>query len=302
MKKELAGHKIGFIGLGVMGKPMAQHLVEAGAEVVIHNRSREVVENLLASSPQFSEAQSPAEVAREVGADKIVLMLTNTPAVSEVVLDQGGLVEGVERGALLIDMSTTGLSKTKECAEALRAKGCDFVDAPVSGGQVGAENASLSIMAGGRVVDFVRALPIFDALGEKVTHMGEIGSGQITKLANQIIVAQTLTAIAEAFTLAEAAGVSPASVRDAIRGGFAESRLLAEHGQRMVDGNFEPGGRASYQLKDVREAIQVMEELGLDLPMLKRNLELWVEMVEARGMADVDHSGILKLYQSDKPE
>lgn len=300
MSKELGGHKIGFIGLGVMGKPMAQHLATAGAEVVIHNRSQGVVEELLAASSQFQAATSPAEVSRQIGDGVMVLMLTNTPAVDQVILGENGLLEAIQPGALVIDMSTTGLAKTRECAEKLRAKGCGYVDAPVSGGEVGAKGASLSIMAGGSRENFERALPILNVLGGKVTHMGEVGAGQITKLANQIIVAQGITAIAEALTLAQAAGVEPSKVRDAIRGGFAESRLLAEHGERMVTGNFEPGGRASYQLKDVREALQVMEELGLDLPMLKQNVALWVEMVEDLGMANLDHSGILRLYEEKR--
>lgn len=300
MSKELGGHKIGFIGLGVMGKPMAQHLATAGAEVVIHNRSRGVVEELLAASGQFTAATSPAEVAQQIGDGVIMLMLTNTPAVDQVILGENGLLEAIHPGALVIDMSTTGLAKTRECAEKLGAKGCGYVDAPVSGGEVGAKGASLSIMAGGSPEDFERALPILNVLGGKVTHMGVVGAGQITKLANQIIVAQGITAIAEALTLAQAAGVEPSKVRDAIRGGFAESRLLAEHGERMVTGNFEPGGRASYQLKDVREALQVMEELGLDLPMLKQNVALWVEMVEDLGMANLDHSGILRLYEQNR--
>ncbi len=299
MSAKLEGHKIGFIGLGVMGKPMAGHLAHAGAHVVVHNRSQTVVEELLEASPQFQRAHSPAAVARAVGPGMIVLMLTNTPAVDAVILGEQGLVSAISTGALVIDMSTTGLAKTRECAQVLRGKGCGYVDAPVSGGETGARSATLSIMAGGSPADMARARPLLEVLASKVTHLGDVGSGQIAKLANQIIVGQTITAIAEALTLAKAAGVDPAQVREAIRGGFAESRILAEHGERMVTGNFEPGGRASYQLKDVREALQVMEELGLDLPMLKQNGALWVEMVEGRGMAELDHSGVLRLYEKE---
>lgn len=296
MDKSLSGKRIGFIGLGVMGKPMAGHLHAAGADLTIHNRSRGVIQQLLGEWEGVESAESPAEVAEKLAGEVIVLMLTNTPAVDAVALGESGLTSALKPGTLVIDMSTTGVSKTRECAEKVKSLGGGWVDAPVSGGQFGAEDGSLAIMAGGAEADFHRAKPILEVMGAKITHLGPVGAGQITKLANQTIVGIGVAALAEALTLAKSAGVDPAKVRDAIRGGFAESRLLAEHGERMVTGNFEPGGRATYQLKDVREARQLMRDLGIDLPMLSRNVELWEEMVDERGMGEVDHSGIYKMY------
>ena len=296
MDKALAGHKIGFIGLGVMGRPMAGHLHDAGADLTVHNRSQAPVDAVLATWDGGSSAESPAELARRLAGGVIVLMLTNTPAVDLVTLGENGLVEGLGAGTLIIDMSTTGVAKTRECAARVREMGCGWVDAPVSGGQVGAEEASLAIMAGGDDADFARAEPVLRAMGRKISHLGPVGAGQITKLANQTIVGIGVAALAEALTLAKLGGVDPAKAREAIRGGFAESRLLAEHGERMVTGQFEPGGRATYQLKDVREARDLMLDLGIELPMLSRNVELWEEMVEARGMGELDHSAILRMY------
>ena len=297
MDKPLQGHKIGFIGLGVMGMPMAGHLHAAGADLTIHNRSQAVIQQLLAEWQGVDAADSPAEVAEKLAGEVIVLMLTNTPAVDTVTLGENGLTSALKPGTLVIDMSTTGVSKTRECAKKVKELGGGWVDAPVSGGQFGAEAASLAIMAGGDDSDFKRAKPILDMMGAQITHLGAVGAGQITKLANQTIVGIGVAALAEALTLAKSAGVDPAKVRDAIRGGFAESRLLAEHGERMVTGNFEPGGRATYQLKDVREARELMRDLNIDLPMLSRNVELWEEMVDERGMGDVDHSGIFRMYE-----
>tara|TARA_R110002096_G_scaffold24760_32_gene78099 strand:- start:16640 stop:17539 length:900 start_codon:yes stop_codon:yes gene_type:complete len=290
-------HSLGFIGLGVMGMPMAKHLHATGASLVVQNRSAAKTERFLAKCEGAKGADSAAEVARQVPGGVIITMLTNTPAVDAVMLGEGGLAEAIEPGTLVIDMSTTGLAKTREVAGRLREKGCGYVDAPVSGGEVGAKEATLSIMAGGEPEDFARATPILEVMGRQITHLGPVGSGQICKLANQTIVGITVAAVAEALILAEKAGVDPGKVRDAIRGGFAESRILAEHGERMVTGSFEPGGKAAYQLKDVREAREVAKEAGIELPMLFRNVELWEEMVEQWGGEAVDHSGIFRMYQ-----
>ncbi|MFT5466275.1 MAG: 3-hydroxyisobutyrate dehydrogenase-like beta-hydroxyacid dehydrogenase [Verrucomicrobiales bacterium] len=297
MDKPLQGQRIGFIGLGVMGKPMAGHLHAAGAALTIHNRSQGVIQQQLGEWAGVASADSSAEVAEKLPGEVIVLMLTNTPAVEAVA---ESLTSTLKPGTLVIDMSTTSVSKTREWAEKVKALGGGWVDAPVSGGQFGAEGASLAIMAGGGEADFERAKPILEVMGAKITHLGPVGAGQITKLANQTIVGIGVAALAEALTLAKSAGVDPAKVRDAIRGGFAESRLLEEHGERMVNGDFEPGGRATYQLKDVREARQLMRDLDLDLPMLSRNVELWEEMVDERGMGEVDHSGIFKMYEEGR--
>ncbi|MEM1296484.1 MAG: NAD(P)-dependent oxidoreductase [Verrucomicrobiota bacterium] len=290
-------HPIGFIGLGVMGTPMANHLHRAGAKLVVHNRTPEKTERFLKEFAGSRSANSLAEVVRDVSGGAVITMLTNTPAFETVMLGKGGIVEAIEPGTLVIDMSTTGLAKTREVAAILRERGCGYVDAPVSGGEVGAKEAVLSIMAGGEPEDFERAKPIFEVLGRQIAHLGPVGSGQICKLANQTIVGITVAAVAEALILAEKAGVDPSAVRDAIRGGFAESRILAEHGERMVTGNFEPGGKSAYQLKDVREAREVAREAGIELPMLFRNVELWEAMVEEWGGEAVDHSGIFRMYQ-----
>ena len=297
MSTPLTGYNIGFIGLGFMGFPMAGHLHRAGARVVAHNRSPEKTRRFLEVCQGAESADSPAKVAGSVAGGFIVTMLTNTPAVETVMLGDRGIFGEIQPGTLVVDMGTTGLRKTREIAEKLRERGCGYVDAPVSGGEVGAKEASLAIMAGGDEADFERAQPLFEVLGRQVTHLGSSGAGQICKLANQTIVGITVAALAEALFLAERAGIDPAKVRDAIRGGFAESRILAEHGERMVSGNFDPGGPAAYQLKDVREAQQVANDLGMTLPMLFRNVELWEEMVEDWGGAEIDHSGVLKMYR-----
>ncbi len=297
MTRPLRDFSIGFIGLGVMGFPMASHLHAAGAKLVVHNRSSEKTDRFLSACPGTRGADSPAQVAREASGGFLVTMLTNTPAFESVMLGEKGIIETIQPGTLVIDMSTTGLAKTREVAERLRDLGCGYIDAPVSGGEFGAKDASLSIMAGGEADDFARAHSLLEVLGRQITHLGPVGSGQICKLANQTIVGITVAAVAEALILAERAGVDPAKVRDAIRGGFAESRILAEHGERMVTGNFEPGGKAAYQLKDVREAKLVAEGAGIELPMLFRNVELWEEMVEERGGEAIDHSGIFRMYQ-----
>ncbi|MEM7010739.1 MAG: NAD(P)-dependent oxidoreductase [Verrucomicrobiota bacterium] len=300
MDNVLQGHTIGFIGLGVMGKPMAGHLHAAGAQLTIHNRSQGVIQQLQNEWPDVATASSPAKVAEERAGDVIVLMLTNTPSVDAVALGKNGLTSTLKPGTLVIDMSTTGVTKTRECADRVKALGGGWVDAPVSGGQFGAEDGSLAIMAGGDEADFVRAKPILEVMGAKITHLGPVGAGQITKLANQTIVGIGVAALAEALTLAKSAGVDPAKVRDAIRGGFAESRLLAEHGERMVTDNFEPGGRATYQLKDVREARELMRDLDINLPMLSRNVELWEQMVDEADLGNIDHSGILRMYEENQ--
>ena len=300
MEKKLSGRKVGFIGLGVMGAPMAAHLAEAGAELVVHNRTRSKAEDFCGRFPEATVVNSPREVAEQCSGEVIFLMLTNSPAVSEVVLGEEGLCEALGEGTLLIDCSTTGLAVTKECAAAVSSLDCHWVDAPVSGGQFGAERGELTLMVGGSATDVENSLPFFEVIGKQITHVGETGAGQIAKLANQIIVAIGISALCEAFSLGKKAGVDPAVIRDAIRGGFAESRLLEEHGDRMVRGDFSPGGKAVLQLKDVREANQLMQDLNLDLPMLKTNLQRWETMVEKAGMGQLDHSGLFELYQNEQ--
>lgn len=290
MDKALSGHKIGFVGLGNMGGPMARHLHEAGADLVVWNRSDAPAEKAVAQG--MRRAASLPELAREIGDGVICINLTMTDVVEKVVFGEGGLSEGLAPGALIIDFGTTGVPETKAFASRV-----NWVDAPVSGGQVGAEAASLTIMAGGSPESFQRALPIFQVVGKNITHLGPSGSGQVTKLANQLIVAQTIDAVAQALRLAELSGVDSALVRKALLGGFAESRILDLHGDRMVRRDFAPGGRATLQLKDVRLMCQLADSVGLNSPTLRNSLAQWESFVHEKGLGDLDHSGLFRMYE-----
>lgn len=290
MSKPLSGYKIGFVGLGNMGRANARHLHEAGADVVVWNRSAAPAEAAVALG--MCRAASLPELAREIGPGIICINLTMTDVVEAVVFGPGGLIEGLHPDALIIDFGTTGVPETKKFAERVH-----WVDSPVSGGQVGAEAGTLTIMAGGSAENFQRALPIFQAVGKNITHLGPVGSGQVTKLANQLIVAQTIDAVAQALRLAELSGVDPALVRKALLGGFAESRILDLHGDRMVRRDFAPGGRATLQLKDVRLMSQLADSVGLDSPTLKNSLAQWEKFVHEKHLGDLDHSGLFRLYE-----
>ncbi len=290
MNKPLTGHKIGFVGLGNMGRANARHLHEAGAEVIVWNRSDGPAETAVVLG--MKRAASLPELAREIGPGIICINLTMTEVVEAVVFGEGGLIEGLHPDALIIDFGTTGVPETKAFAQRV-----NWVDAPVSGGQVGAEAASLTIMAGGSEANFQRALPVFQVVGKNITHLGASGAGQVTKLANQLIVAQTIDAVAQALRLAELSGVDPALVRKALLGGFAESRILDLHGDRMVRRAFEPGGRATLQLKDVRLMCELADSVGLDSPTLKNSRAQWEKFVHEKGLGDLDHSGLFRLYE-----
>lgn len=290
MNTALRSLKIGFIGLGNMGAPMARHIHNAGASVRVWNRSPGPA--LAAQEAGMARAENLHELAEEVEDGVICLNLTTTDVVREVVFSSGGLARRLHPGALIIDFGTTGVPETREFAAKLQ-----WVDAPVSGGQLGAEAANLTIMAGGSKPAFERALPVLRTVGARVTHMGESGAGQVTKLANQLIVAQTIDAVAQAIRLAELAGLNSALVREALLGGFAESRILDLHGQRMVERNFTPGGRAALQLKDVRLICALAESLGLDSPTLQNCRNQWERFVHEEGHGELDHSGLFKLYE-----
>jgi len=289
MDKALSGHKIGFVGLGNMGRAMARHLHEAGAHVVVWNRSDGPAEAAVAMG--MRRAATLPELAREIGDGVICMNVTATAVVEKLVFGEVGLIEGMGPGAMIIDFGTTGVPETKEFAKRVA-----WVDAPVSGGQVGAEAGDLTIMAGGSEAAFQRALPILQTVGKRVTHLGPAGSGQVTKLANQLIVAQTIDAVAQALRLAELAGVEPARVREALLGGFAESRILKLHGDRMVRRDFAPGGRAELQLKDVRLICALAESLGFESPTLDNCRAQWEKFVEKEGHGELDHSGLFLLY------
>ena len=290
----LDGTKIGFIGLGLMGKPMARNLHAAGAAMTVASRSPGPAEELAGEG--MSTAASPRDVA-EVS-DITILMVTDTSAVDKVLHGPDGVIAGLSSGKSVIDMSTTKVRETREWAEEVKAAGAHYIDAPVSGGTPGAEAGNLTILIGADEASLPGAMAVFEVLGENITHIGDIGAGQVTKTANQAIVGMTLAAVAEGLTLAARAGVDPAKVRTALLGGFAESRVLDLHGGRMVDRAFEPGGRASVHHKDILQALELADQVGLDLVSTKTNLQLWQKMLD-RGWQDLDQAGIIRAVEED---
>jgi len=285
----LNGQKIGFIGLGLMGRPMARNLHAAGAQMIIHNRSQGVVEEL--AGERMTPARTPAEAA-EV-ADTIIMMLSDTPAVEHVLHGPDGVISAIRPGVLIIDMGTTKVMATRVFAKEVEAAGGQYIDAPVSGGTIGAEGGTLTIMAGGADDAMARAQPIFDVLGQSTTHVGPIGTGQVAKAANQVIVGLNIGAVAEALVLAKQAGADPAKVREALKGGFADSRILEVHGQRMVAGTFAPGGKCTTQRKDLAQALELAAELGFEMPATALNMALYDKLIDA-GHGELDHSALIK--------
>jgi 3-hydroxyisobutyrate dehydrogenase-like beta-hydroxyacid dehydrogenase len=291
----LASVRLGFIGLGLMGLPMCRRLRDAGAALAVTSRDPAKAEAFAREARGAAAKPSPRAVAD--AADIVILMLSDTPAVEAVLLGLGedGLVGGLTPRHLVIDMGTTAVAATRRFAAAVAAKGAAHVDAPVSGGVTGAETGTLSIMAGGSAAAIDRARPVLGVLGTRLTHVGEAGAGQVAKAANQMIVGLTIAAVAEALALAAKAGVDRGRVREALMGGFAASRILELHGQRMIERAFAPGGKATTQRKDVAQALELARDLGLELPSTALNLELWDRMI-ARGLGDLDHSALYELY------
>ncbi len=283
---------VGFIGLGIMGKPMARNLVGAGYRVVALNRSRGPVDELVALGA--TTAATPRDVAAQT--DVVITMLPDSPDVESVALGAHGIAAGIRSGALWIDMSTIAPATTKRVAEQLAANGAESLDAPVSGGEKGAIDAALSIMVGGSDAAFARAKPIFDVLGKNIVHVGELGAGQVTKACNQIVVGVTIEAVAEALALAVASGVDPAKVRAALLGGFAQSKILEVHGQRMIDRAFTPGFKSRLHRKDMNIAANAGDERGLDLGAAKLVRERFDALI-ARGDGELDHSALASLYK-----
>jgi 2-hydroxy-3-oxopropionate reductase len=284
--------RIGFIGLGIMGKPMARNLLKAGYALVVHNRSRAAVEALASEGAQA--ASSPKEVAAQ--SDVVITMLPDSPDVDQVVLGPEGVVEGISSGMLFIDMSTIAPGTARKVYEALKAKGVEALDAPVSGGEVGAKAGTLSIMVGGTEAAFERAKPIFEVMGKNIVLIGEPGAGQVTKACNQIVVGVTIQAVSEALILARKSGVDPARVREALLGGFAQSRILDLHGQRIIDRTFQPGFRVRLHRKDLAIALQTGREVSLPLMLTSQVSELMNALI-ARGDGDLDHSGLAHLLE-----
>lgn len=277
--------KIAVLGTGMMGLPMARRLARAGHEVHAWNRTRAKAEPLAADGATVHE--HAADAVR--GADMAVSLLENGAIVGEVLFSQG-VAEALPRGALFIDMASIQPREAREHAHRLQALGIHHLDAPVSGGTLGAEAGTLAIMAGGDEADFERARPVFAALG-RATRVGPHGAGQLAKLANQMIVGITIGAVAEALLLAERGGADPAKVREAIAGGFADSRILQVHGERMVQRDFAPRGRMTVQLKDMRNALATAQELGFQAPVTALFEQLYADGV-ASGLADLDQAGL----------
>ena len=275
---------LGFLGLGVMGEPMATNLLRAGNLLVVANRSRGAVERLAAAGAQVAE--SPAELTAQV--DVVLTCLGDEVDVADVVLGQ--IVPAARNGQMLIDLTTSSPALARKIASAAVERGALALDAPVSGGQVGAQQATLAIMVGGEANTFDRAEPILQALGHP-THVGRTGAGQVTKAANQIIVGATIAAVAEALLLAERAGVDPAAVRAALKGGLADSRILELHGHRMLEGDFEPGFRAALHQKDLRLALDLARETSSALPVTGVIAQLFAGLIGA-GDGGRDHAAL----------
>jgi 2-hydroxy-3-oxopropionate reductase len=283
---------VGFIGLGIMGKPMARNLLKTGYSLVIHNRSRAAVDELSKEGAQV--AASAQEVASR--SELIITMLPDSPDVELVCAGEHGVFAGVKSGSLLIDMSSISPVVARKLAATAKTLGCDMLDAPVSGGDVGALNATLSIMVGGKERAFNRALPVFQALGKNIVRIGDAGAGQIAKAANQIVVGLTIEAISEALVLAAKAGVDPAKVRQALLGGFAQSRVLEVHGQRILDRNFKPGARVKTHHKDLQIALALGKEYGVPLPVTARVDEMFGALLAA-GRGELDHSSLVTVIE-----
>ncbi|NBY27781.1 MAG: 2-hydroxy-3-oxopropionate reductase [Betaproteobacteria bacterium] len=281
-------HKLGFIGLGIMGAPMAQHLLAAGHQVFLHSRSGVPATLLDAGGLACSSAQQVAQQA-----DIIFMMLPDTPDVARVLFGESGLAAGLSAGKTVVDMSSISPMETKDFAQKINAQGCDYLDAPVSGGQVGAKAASLTIMVGGPLAAFERLRPLFELMGKNITLVGGNGDGQTCKVANQIIVALNIAAVGEALLFASKAGADPAKVRQALMGGFAASRILEVHGERMIKRTFAPGFRIGLHQKDLNLALQGARALGVALPQTASAAQL-MQVCSANGMQDLDHSALVR--------
>ena len=284
--------KVGFIGLGIMGRPMALNLKKAGFELYVHARRTESMEPLAAAGA--ITCASPAEVARQV--DVIFTMVSDTPDVEQVILAEGGVLEGARAGSLVVDMSTISPSATRAMADRLREHGVEMLDAPVSGGEAGAVNGTLSIMAGGGGAAFERARAMFEAMGKNIVHVGTNGAGQVCKSCNQVAIANTIAGVGEAILLARASGVDPAKVREALLGGFANSKVLEVDGQRMIDGNYEPGFKARLHQKDMRIVMESAHELGLALQGAAQVTQ-YINALIGRGLGELDSSAIYRLLE-----
>ncbi|MFG1286659.1 2-hydroxy-3-oxopropionate reductase [Xanthobacter versatilis] len=282
---------VGFIGLGIMGSPMAGHLIDAGHTLFVYDVFRIPAE---LTAKGATACASSADVAK--AADVIITMVPDTPHVEEALFGKGGVAEGLAKGKIVVDMSSISPVATKGFAEKINALGCDYLDAPVSGGEVGAKAASLTIMVGGPEGAFETVKPLFEKMGKNITLVGGNGDGQTTKVANQIIVALTIEAVGEALLFASKAGADPAKVRQALMGGFASSKILEVHGDRMVKRTFDPGFRIELHQKDLNLALQSAKALGVSLPNTATCQELF-NACAAHGGSKWDHSAMVKALE-----
>ncbi|SFN19846.1 2-hydroxy-3-oxopropionate reductase [Variovorax sp. OV329] len=282
---------IGFIGLGIMGTPMALHLAAAGHQLFVKTRSK-VPADIAAANAKV--CASGEEVARN--AEVIFLMVPDTPDVELVLFGEGGVAKGLSKGKTVVDMSSISPIATKAFAKRVAETGADYMDAPVSGGEVGAKAASLTIMCGAEPSVFEKVQPLLEKMGKNITLVGGVGDGQTTKVANQIIVALNIAAVSEALVFASKAGADPAKVRQALMGGFASSRILEVHGERMIKRTFNPGFRIKLHQKDLGLALQGAKELGVSLPQTANAAQL-MQACAANGMGDLDHSALVRALE-----
>jgi 2-hydroxy-3-oxopropionate reductase len=284
--------KVGFVGLGIMGGAMAGNLLEVGHEIVVHNRTRTKAEHL--SQHGARVAASPREVAQR--SDVVITMLPGPPEVEEVVAGEGGLLEGAAEGSLIVDMSTSSPILARQLAHAARERGVGMLDAPVSGGDVGARDGTLSIMVGGEEDDFERARPLFEVMGETVVYVGGAGAGQVVKACNQIVVALVIEAVAEALVLGSKAGVVPDRVVEVLSGGLAANKVLEVKGEKFSSHEFTPGGKVEYHRKDLAIVLAAGREYGVTLPVTAL-VEQMFGVLEAKGRGGWDHSALLTLIE-----
>lgn len=288
----MAKPKIGFIGLGIMGKPMAGHLIDAGYELIVHNRSQGAVEELVGKGA--TKATTPKEVAQN--SDIIITMLPDSPDVEHVALGENGIIEGAHDGLILVDMSTIAPSVTTAVGETLAEKSVKCLDAPVSGGDVGAQNATLSIMVGGDEDTFNTVKPLFDVMGKSAILCGPLSAGQTVKACNQVLVAVTIAGVSEALTLGAKAGVDPLKIVQVLSGGLARCGVLENRGERMVNGDFDPGFRIRLHYKDLNIVQKTGNDFEVPLPVTSEVFELFkTAMVKNRG--ELDHSGLLTVVE-----
>jgi 2-hydroxy-3-oxopropionate reductase len=285
--------KVGFVGLGIMGKPMAKNLMESGYGLVLYNRTLEKAQEL-AEDGEAEVAANPAEVAEN--SDIIITMLPDSPDVEAVVAREDGVLEGIREGALLVDMSTISPVVTEELAERFRERGASMLDAPVSGGDVGAIEGTLSIMVGGSEEDFERAKPLFDVMGKTVTHVGPTGAGQVTKAANQVVVALTIEAVSEALVLGSKGGVAPEKILDVLSGGLAGNKVMEVKREKFLSHKFDPGFRSELHHKDLGIALAAGREYGVVLPVTAIVDQMLLTM-KKKGWGGEDHSALLRVIE-----